>query len=148
MSRWLIASLSLVLAAIAAGGPGRTATVFPSPPPLPSPSPVTETFFGTNVTDPYRYFEDMNNPTTVDFFKTQNAYTRSVLDMLGAPRQRLFQRIKQLDNVVASVSSVQVAGTHYFYEKLKPGESTPKLYVRDAGGGAERVLVDTANTIP
>lgn len=144
MSRWLIASLGLVLAAIAVGGPGRTATVFPTPPPLPSPSPVTENFFGTNVTDPYRYFEDMSNPTTVAFFKTQNAYTRSVLDMLGAPRQRLFQRIKQLDNVVASVSSVQVAGSHYFYEKLNPGESTPKLYVRDASGGAERVLVDTA----
>ncbi|HEY3676212.1 MAG TPA: hypothetical protein VGK84_09495, partial [Candidatus Tumulicola sp.] len=103
MMRWILASLSLVVATVAAGGPARTATAFPTPPPLPSPSPVTENFFGTNVSDPYRYFEDMSNPVVVDFFKNQNAYTRSVLDMLGAPRQRLFQRIKQLDNVVASV---------------------------------------------
>jgi prolyl oligopeptidase len=144
MLRWILASLSLVVAAVAVGGPARTATAFPTPPPLPSPSPVTENFFGTNVSDPYRYFEDMSNPVVVDFFKNQNAYTRSVLDMLGAPRQRLFQRIKQLDNVVASVSSVQTAGSKYFYEKLNPGESTPKLYVRDASGGPEKVLVDTA----
>ena len=54
------------------------------------------------------------DPVTIDFFKNQNAYTRSVLDMLGAPRQRLFARIKQLDNVVASVSSVQVAGLYLY----------------------------------
>ena len=55
----------------------------PAPPPLPSPRPVTENFFGTQVTDPYRYFEDMHDPVVVSFFKDQNAYARSVLGASG-----------------------------------------------------------------
>ena len=77
----------------------------------------------------------------VNFFKTQNAYARSVLAKLGAPRQRLFDRIKVLDNAGVSVSSVVRDGDRYFYEKLKPGENSEKLYVREANG-TERVLVD------
>jgi prolyl oligopeptidase len=124
-----------VVAATAATAP------FPTPPPLPAPSPVTETYFGTQVTDPYRYFEDMNNPAVVNFFKEQNNYTRAVLDRLGAPRQRLFERIKMLDNAGVSVTGVTRVGDRYFYEKLKPGENSPKLYVREANG-TERLLVD------
>ncbi|MBV8373728.1 MAG: hypothetical protein JOY69_10760, partial [Candidatus Eremiobacteraeota bacterium] len=135
-----------VAAIVAVGGLARAATTFPSPPAVPSPQPVTESFFGTNVTDPYRYFEDMKNPVVVAFFKDQNAYARSVLDRLGAPRQRLFDRIKVLDNAGTSVSDLTVEATpdgpYYFYEKLKPGENSPKLYVRPARGGTEKLLVD------
>jgi prolyl oligopeptidase len=115
---------------------------FPTPPPVPSPAPVSEQFFGTTVTDPYRYFENMQDPVVIDFFKEQNAYTRAVLDRLGAARQQLFDRIKVLDNAGASVSGVTRDGPYYFYEKLNPGDNSPKLYVRNADGGAERVLVD------
>jgi prolyl oligopeptidase len=55
---------------------GTTFTTFPTPPPVPSPQPVTEQFFGTTVTDPYRYFENMQDPVVVQFFKEQNAYAR------------------------------------------------------------------------
>jgi prolyl oligopeptidase len=84
----------------------------------------------------------MKDPVVVDFFKQQNAYTRAVLDRLGAPRQHLFDRIKVLDNAGVSVSDVTVDGPNYFYEKLNPGENSPKLYVRAAAGGGERLLVD------
>src|SRR5690242_20436795 len=40
--------------------------------------PVTETFFGTKVTDEYRYFEALS-PETLDWMKAQGNYTRSVL---------------------------------------------------------------------
>jgi prolyl oligopeptidase len=112
------------------------------PPPLPSPNPVTEDFFGTKVTDPYRYFENMQDPVVIAFFKQQNQYARDVLDRLGQPRQRLFDRIKVLDNAGTSVSDVTVDGQYYFYEKLKPGENSPKLYARNMAGGDERLLVD------
>jgi prolyl oligopeptidase len=136
-----LVGLSLLFAALG-GVATRGASAFPTPPPLPAPSPVTEQFFGTSVTDPYRYFEDIQNPTTAAFFKEQNAYARSVLDLLGAPRQKLFDRIKQLDNAGTSVTSVQVDGPYFFYEKLRPGENAEKLYVSNADGSGEKVLVD------
>jgi prolyl oligopeptidase len=145
MSRQLL----LVFAAIAGFGVLASARVsapaspsFPTPPPLPAPSPVTENLFGTAITDPYRYFEDMKNPVTIDFFKAQNAYTRAVLSRLDGPREQLFNRIRALDNAGAAVSSVTRDGPYYFYEKLNPGDNTSKLYVRNVDGGPERILVD------
>jgi prolyl oligopeptidase len=131
-------------AAVLAGTAGAAvaATAFPTPPPLPSPHPVTENFFGTRVTDPYRYFENMKDPVVVNFFKQQNAYARAVLARLGAARQKLFERIAVLDNAGTSVSGVVRDGPYYFYEKLEPGQNSPKLCVRNADGSGERVLVD------
>lgn len=132
---------AFALAVAAGAGLATAATAFPTPPPLPAPRPTTEVYYGTAVTDPYRYFENMQDPTVVQFFKEQNAYTRAVLDRLGAPRQRLFERIKSLDNAGVSVSSVVRVGDRYFFEMLKPGENSEKLYVRE-GDGTVRVLVD------
>jgi prolyl oligopeptidase len=141
MLRSSFAPLAIAALILAGGVAARGAIAFPTPPPLPSPSPVTENFFGTAVTDPYRYFEDMSNPKTVAFFKDQNAYARAVLTKLGAPRQRLFERIAQLDNAGVSVAGVARDGDSYFYEKLKPGDNSQKLYMRGPDG-KERVLVD------
>jgi prolyl oligopeptidase len=121
---------------------GATFATFPTPPPVPSPQPVTEQFFGTTVTDPYRYFENMQDPVVIQFFKEQNAYARAVLSGLGTPREQLFERIRALDNSGAIVNDVTRVGAYYFYEKLNPGDNSPKLYVRNAGGGDERLLVD------
>lgn len=118
------------------------ASPFPAPPPLPRPSPVSDTFYGTTVTDPYRFLEDMQNPTTVQFFHEQNAYARAVLALLGPARDRLFERIKQLDNAGTSVSDVARDGPYYFYEKLRPGENSSKLYMSNSDGSGEKLLVD------
>jgi prolyl oligopeptidase len=115
---------------------------FPTPPPLPPERPVGVTKYGISVTDPYRYFENMGDPAVVRFFKDQNAYARAVLGRLGPARAQLFDRIATLDNAGASVSDVTIDGPYYFYLKLNPGDNSPKLYVRNAGGGDERVLID------
>ncbi len=114
----------------------------PSPPPLPSPSPVSDTYFGTKVTDQYRFMENMNDPVVVNFFKEQNAYTRAVLSALGPARDQLFNRIAALDKTVATVSGLQIAGPYYYYLKQEPTANTAKLYVRRRSGGEERILVD------
>ena len=41
--------------------------------------PVTETLFGRQVTDNYRYMEALD-PATIEWMKEQGAYTRRVLD--------------------------------------------------------------------
>ena len=121
---------------------GAVPSGFPTPPPLPPEKPVAETMYGTSVTDPYRYFENMKDPVVQQFFKEQNAYTREVLGRLGPAREKLLNRIKVLDNSGASVNGVTRDGSYYFYEKLNPGDNSPKLYVRNVDGSGERVLID------
>ncbi len=145
MSRLVLfpsAALAICLAVVARQSGVAAAPAFPTPPPLPPARPFTESLFGTQISDPYRYFENVKDPTVARFFQQENAYTREVLSRLDGPRQRLFERIRALDNAGSSVSNVARVGSYYFYEKLNPGDNTPKLYVRNVEGGAERVLID------
>jgi prolyl oligopeptidase len=115
----------------------------PAPPSPPPARPVTDDYFGTTVTDPYRYFEQLDAPDVQSFFKSRNDYTRAVLERLGEPRKRLFERIAQLDNAGVSVFGVSLDGDWYFYEKREPGVNSERLYVRAAAAGSqERLLLD------
>jgi prolyl oligopeptidase len=102
---------------------------------------VTEDFFGTKVTDPYRWLENTSAPEVVAWLKAQNDYTREALSKIPG-RQQLLDRIKSLDNVGVVVSALQVWGGHYFYLKVEPGSDNRKLCVRDTPSAPERLLVD------
>lgn len=127
------AVLALFLLAVAAP--------MPTQPPKPAPKPVTDTYFGVKVTDPYRYFEDFKSPIVQRFFRQQNAYTSAVLARIPA-RQHVFKLIKYLDNQSVNVDSVNRVGDRYFFEELKPGEPTARVYVRSAAGGTPRLLIN------
>ena len=61
MLRSLFAPFAVAALALTCVGGARAAT-FPAPPPVPSPQPTTDVYFGTSVTDPYRYFEEHEGP--------------------------------------------------------------------------------------
>jgi prolyl oligopeptidase len=103
--------------------------------------PVTDTYFGQAVTDPYRWMENLDSPEVQTWMKAQNDYTRDYLSHLPG-RAALIKRIEALDNASTRVAQVQRAGSRYFYLELRPGDQTPKLYVRDSLRGPERLLVD------
>ena len=125
--------------------PAASATAAPSgiptKPPLPSPSPVSDTYFGTEVNDPYRYFEDLKNPQTQAFFKDQNDYANAVLARIPN-RDKLFKLIKYLDNLGTSVGGVNRVESLYFYDMTKPGWATSRVFVRSASGGTPRLLIN------
>jgi prolyl oligopeptidase len=102
---------------------------------------VTEEYFGTKVTDPYRWLENTSDQEVVSWMKAENDYTREVLARIPG-RDKLLERIKSLDNAGAVVYSLQVWGGHYFYLKTEPGSDNRKLYVRDKVAAPERLLVD------
>ncbi len=102
---------------------------------------VTDDYFGTTVTDPYRWLENTSDAAVIDWMKAQNAYTRSVLDRIPG-RDKLLDQIKSLDNASSTVTALQVWGGHYFYFKTEPGSDNRKLYVRDSVHAPERLLVD------
>jgi prolyl oligopeptidase len=102
--------------------------------------PVTDTYFGTAVTDPYRWME-AGGPEFQAFLKAHNDRTRAVLDAIPG-RAAFASRLLALSETSNVSSGVVSRHGAYFYEKLPPGANSTKLFVRSGIGGAERVLVD------
>jgi prolyl oligopeptidase len=111
---------------------------------------VKETFFGTEVSDPYRWLEDLKSPEVASWMHAQNDYTRAVLERIPN-REKLQKRIAELDDSGVRVSGLQSFGGRLFYLKQATGEDNRRLYVRDGALGAERLLLDpqtrTANGV-
>ena len=122
----------------------------PSAPPVAPVKPVQNTYFGTTVTDPYRWMENLDDPAVKSWFRGQADYTSSVLARIPG-RAALLARIHQLDSASAYVTDVQEDGPYVFYEKTRPQDDNFKLYVRRGVSGPERVLFDptvlTANGV-
>jgi prolyl oligopeptidase len=111
---------------------------------------VKETFFGTEITDPYRWLEDLKSPEVSSWMRAQNDYTRAILDRIPN-RDKLHARIAQLDDAGVRVNALQSFGGRLFYLKQTAGEDNRRLFVREAAGGTERLLLDpqtrTANGV-
>ncbi len=120
---------------------GVRAQTPPLSPPVAPARPVTDTYFSTILTDPYRWMEKLDDPEVKAWFHGQADYTSSVLGRIPG-RAALLARIQALNNAGVSVRDVQTAGSKYFYRKAAPGDSNLKLYVREGLHGPERVLLD------
>jgi prolyl oligopeptidase len=105
--------------------------------------PVTDDYFGTKVTDPYRYLENLKDPETQAWMKRQNDYARAVLARIPG-RKELLARITQLDQAApARVFNVsRLPGGRYFYMKRLASEDVAKLYMRQVEAGREKLLLD------
>ncbi|HSZ74703.1 MAG TPA: prolyl oligopeptidase family serine peptidase, partial [Rhizomicrobium sp.] len=103
-------------------------------------TPVTETLYGTQITDNYRYMEKMD-PDTIAYMKAQGAYTRKIFDAV-APRAGLLKRIADFSGGFGFIEGYQKFGGREFYEYRAPGSDNFDLMVRDAKG--ERKVIDVA----
>ena len=130
----LLASLCCAVAgsAIAQGGP-----------PVAPVRPVTDSYFGTTVADPYRYFEDVKNPEVAVWMRGQADHARAALDRIPG-RRALFERAAMYDDAVAArvINVRRRPGDLYFYEKRGTRDNQFKLYVRRGLKGQESLLVD------
>lgn len=108
--------------------------------------PVKDTYYGTNVVDPYRYMENLADPEVKAWMKAQSDYTQAVLDSLPG-REKLLKRIAELDQSAAGdIGKVRrLPDDVYLYTKQLPGEETYKLYVRNGLKGKEKLLLDPEN---
>lgn len=112
-------------------------------PPVAPVRPVVDDYFGTKVTDPYRWMEDMKNLELLTWMKAQADYSRSVLDAIPGQKQLLDQHLELDATTTEKVSNVdRRPGDQYFYLKQRASELTPKLYVREGLTGAEKLLAD------
>ena len=132
-------SLLSVVVLLAAG---RSLAALPAAPEAKA-VPVEDTYFGTKVTDPYRWMEDSKNPDFQAYLKAQSDRTRAILDSIPG-RAQMEKRVQALVETITSSANVTRRRNLFFYEKVQPGSNLSRLYVRDGLGGAERLLLDPA----
>ena len=118
---------------------------WPTSPPAAQQRPVVETFFGTTLTDPYRYMERPGDAEALAWMKAQGTHTRAVLDSISA-RADFLRRLSAFGAAFGQVSSYSEAGGRAFYLERPPGGDVFDLVVREADGRT-RKLVDVAQLI-
>ena len=104
---------------------------------------VTDTYFGTVVDDPYRYFENKADPEVMAWMKAQDVHARAQLARIPG-RDALLQNIVRYDASVSDrVAQVtRLPGEVYFMERRAAAENQFKLYKRQGLTGSDKLLVD------
>lgn len=123
--------------------------VKPAPPPpapraaLIAPRPVDETFFGTTVQDPYRYFEDADNAEVRLWMRQQSERARQLLDRLPQ-RAALAGTLARLEDALPlRVAAAQrLPGGRVVTLQRAAADDAYKLVLRPEGPGPERLLAD------
>lgn len=134
--------IALVVALLAVST-GASAQDAPPKPPAAPVRPVTTEYFGVKVTDPYRYMENLKNPSVRRWIERQGSYSRAVLDKIPG-RAKLLKEVRALDeSEPARLSQVmQLPNGSLFYLKEWAKQNAYVLYRRDGFSGKESPLVD------
>jgi prolyl oligopeptidase len=115
----------------------------PAAAPVAPVQPVTDSYFGTALTDPYRWMEAEPEPQFRQYLEQQNEFARATLARI-AGRTALAKDITAVDGLTTDISGMVLDGDTLFYLKRGPGDDVAKLVTRTMRGGAETVLVDPA----
>ena len=129
-----------ISAALSLSSVATLAQTLVTPPPI---RPVNETFFGSEVRDPYRWLEEVKSPEVAAWMKAQSELALATLARIPG-RPAMFERINKYDEAVAA-RVVQVAretGDRWFFQKRDATENQFKLWMRQGIGGRDRLLVD------
>ncbi len=100
---------------------------------------TVDTYFGTEVQDPYRWLEDDRSPETEAWVKTQNKTTFSYLDSIPF-REDLKNRLEKLWNYEKLGSPFKEGEYTYFYKNN--GLQNQYVVFRKQGKGNEEVFLD------
>jgi prolyl oligopeptidase len=120
---------------------GRDGIALPAPPAVEK-VPVTDDYFGTKITDDYRWLEDAKSSQTRAFIDTENAYTARYMK-----QARIRPQVEEDLDALEHVSSWSVPlerGGNLFFEKRLAGEDQRSIYVRQGWTGKDERLIDPA----
>ncbi|MET0166915.1 MAG: S9 family peptidase, partial [Vicinamibacterales bacterium] len=102
--------------------------------------PTVDEYYGTKVSDPYRWMEDANDPELLPWLKAQSSHARAVLDDIPG-RATLARRVSELSGELVVTRKVGATEAGLFFEQLPAGAQNFKLFFRREGGEA-RILID------
>jgi prolyl oligopeptidase len=97
-------------------------------------------YFGTPVSDPYRWMEDVDSPEVKTWVDAQNALTQSYLAQVPG-RDSIHSRLMQLTNF-ERYTAPQKRGTRYFYAHNSGLQNQNVIYWQQGLTGQPQVLLD------
>jgi prolyl oligopeptidase len=136
---WNMLLLAAFITALFSASPAVLGQI--SEPPTAPVREMTDNYFGTKITDPYRWMEEPKSKELGEWMKAQNDYTRSYLDPLPI-REKFLRQLEEQRNSIVSITGVKRVGNLYFYFKLAPGDNDRKIFVREGFNGEEKLLAD------
>lgn len=101
---------------------------------------VSDDYFGTKVSDPYRWLEDDNSPETKAWVQEQNKVTFGFLETIPQ-RPRIRERLRKLWNYERFGIPFK-RGERWFFTRNSGLQNQSVLYVANAPGGEPRELLD------
>ncbi|MBX3626394.1 MAG: prolyl oligopeptidase family serine peptidase [Rhizobacter sp.] len=112
-------------------------------PPVAPVRTVTDTFYGVRVDDPYRYFENKQNPEVAKWMKAQSEHAYATLRRIPG-REALLEKISRYDSAASErvAQITRVPGDLYFIERRGATDNQYKLSLRRGLKGADQLLVD------
>jgi prolyl oligopeptidase len=112
-------------------------------PPLAISDTVVDYYFGRKINDPYRYMENLQDSSVVEWIREQSDYSRRILNNISG-RQELINRMIEIDGRKSEqISRLRITDNdRYFYLKTMPDDQAGKLYFRDGFKGPEFLLFD------
>ncbi len=123
---------------------GREGITLP-PPPAVQATPVVDDYFGTKITDDYRWLEDAKSPATRAFIDAQNAYTAQYFKQTSI-RQQAVEGLTALENVSETSAPFERANNYFFSRRLA-GEQQFSIYVRHGWKAPEKRVKTSACSI-
>ncbi|MCE3075633.1 prolyl oligopeptidase family serine peptidase [Chryseobacterium gwangjuense] len=103
---------------------------------------VVDDYFGTKITDNYRWLEDIKNPEVEKWFRSQSDFSHSLINKIPH-REDLYKRMKEVQEMNGdSFDAIFQRQNAYFYTKTKKSENLSKLYSRDLSSGKETLIFD------
>jgi prolyl oligopeptidase len=107
-------------------------------------TPVTDDYWGTKITDNYRWLENMDNSEVQIWFKSQGEYFDNIINRIPG-RDLLYNEFLKLDSLrTLTISRIVRSKDRYFYLKGLAGENVLKLAYRDGLIGNETILFNPA----
>lgn len=107
-------------------------------------SPTTDTYHGTQVSDPYRWLEDATSDEVKIWGKMQNEIARSFLDSLPRVDELRKEITRILSHQAASFSQIKTANGTFFAMMRQPPKQQPMIVTMPSIEGVDqlRVVVD------
>ncbi|HLC83173.1 MAG TPA: S9 family peptidase, partial [Bacteroidia bacterium] len=99
-----------------------------------------DVYFGTKISDPYRWLEDDRSAETGEWVKAQNKVTFDYLSAIPY-RDKVKERLTKIWNF-AKVSTPFKKGKNYFFYKNDGIQNQSVLYVQEGLNGQSRILLD------
>jgi prolyl oligopeptidase len=132
-----VAAVLLLVVGFAAGRAqdihGRDGITLPEPP-VAETKPVVDNYFGTKVTDDYRWLEDAKSEETRHFIDEENTYTARYLKQASI-RNQIVDDLDPLEHTSRWSIPIQRNGNYYFMKRLA-GEEQASICLRRGWAGA------------